>query len=360
MGAMPIPTHRSGAGLEARVQRTLERCLDWSQQGRHRKVLAEVERLLALVRGDRQLEAQLLVWRAQALLSMGSPERALPAASASWQLSPSPHACHLMATALNAAGDSDRAEELLGMGVELYPDAIYLPVQLAMMLADQGRMPEALEILDGLSPSVQLPDDMHVFLVGLRANLLATVGRWPEAETVLEEGLDRHPGSALLLEAQHSISVECNRQLAEEALVASWRDALAPLEGVAAEVDDAIVRFGTALEVGTLVVLAAQRLWRAFNDRESVRLQSPEAWAAALLMAVMEIDGFQPSAAAVGRATACSASTARAALRRVRRYIDALDRVFARRAFGAVSNPRLEESGPPRPPSRDAVVRFPG
>ena len=359
MHAMPTPSRPSGADLEARVQLALERCLDWSQQGRHRKVLAEVDRLLRLVGDDRQLEAQLLVWKAQALLSMGSPERALPAASASWQLSASPHACHLMANALNASGDSDRAEELLVMGTELYPEAVHLPIQLAMLLTDQGRAPEALEILEGVPPSAPLADEMEVFLVGLRANLLATLGRWSEADEVLEEGLDRHPDASLLLEAQGSITAERSRQLAEEALVASWRDALAPLRGTAAKVDDAIVRLGQALAVGELVALAAQRLWRALNDREPVRLQSPDAWAAALLTAVMEIDGRPPSAAAGARATDCSPSTVRAALQRVRRYLGALDGALARRAFGAASNPRLEESGPSRPPGRNPVVRFP-
>jgi len=355
---MRAPTQRTSAGLEERVQRTLERCLDWSQQGRHRKVLTEVERLLRLVRDDRQLEAQLLIWKAQALLSMGFPERALPAASSSWQQVSSPHACHLMATALHATGESDRAEELLAMGTELFPDAIHLPVQLAMILADEGRMPEALDLLEEVPPSAQLPDDMQVFLVGLRANLLATVGRWSEAGAVLEEGLGRHPGSSLLLETHRSINVEWNRQLAEASLIASWRDAMGRLEGVPAEVDDAIVRFGMVLETGELVVLAAQRLWRAFNDREPVRLQSPEAWAAALLMGVLELDGFRPSAAALGRATACKESTVRSALRRVRLYLDTLEPGFARRAFGAASNPRLDETGPPSAPRHDTVVPF--
>jgi len=175
---------------------------------------------------------------------------------------------------------------------------------------------------------------------------------------VLEEGLGRHPGSSLLLETHRSINVEWNRQLAEASLIASWRDAMGRLEGVPAEVDDAIVRFGMVIETGELVVLAAQRLWRAFNDREPVRLQSPEAWAAALLMGVLELDGFRPSAAAIGRATACKESTVRSALRRVRCYLDTLEPGFARRAFGAASNPRLDETGPPSAPRHDTVVPF--
>jgi tetratricopeptide (TPR) repeat protein len=360
MSPMPGPTRNSRNGMQARVQRALERCLDWSQQGRHRKVLAEVERLLKLVAPDPQLSAELLIWKAQALLAMGYPQRALPAASASWQLASSPHACHLLAIALDAVGESDRAEELLVMGSELFPHAVHLPVQLAMILADQSRMPEALDVLDTVPPSLPLPDDLQVFLVGLRANLLATVGRWPEAEAAIEEGLGRHPGSSLLLEARSAISGEWNRRLAEASLVASWRAALERLDGVPAEVDDAIVRFGMGLELGELVVLAAQRLWRALCDRDPIRLQSPEPWAAALLIAVMELDGSRPSAAAVGRATSCSESTLRSALRRVRQYLEGLDPSFARRAFGAASNPRLDEAAPRRASQRDTVVRFPG
>ena len=48
------------------------------------KVLAEVEQLMAATPDDDQITAQLLIWKAQALLSMGCPDRALPAASRSW------------------------------------------------------------------------------------------------------------------------------------------------------------------------------------------------------------------------------------------------------------------------------------
>ena len=358
MGPMPKP--RSRPGLEARVQRALERCLEWSQQGRHRKVLSEVERLRKLVGPDLQLEAELLTWKAQALLAMGYPQRALPAASSAWELASTPHACHMLAIALDAVGSSDRAEELLLAGRELFPDSVHLPVQLAMILADQGRMPEAIEILDAVPASDPVPEDLQVFLVGLRANLLATVGRWSEAEAVIEAGLGRHPLSELLAEARHAISTEWNRQLAEASLVASWRSALERLDGLPAEVDDAIVRFGMGLEVGELVVLGAQRLWRAFCGREATRVQSAEPWAVALLIAILELDGSRPSAAALGRATGCSESTVRSALRRVRAYLDGLDPSFARRAFGAASNPRLDEAAPPPAPDRATVVRFPG
>jgi hypothetical protein len=356
---MTTPTGDSRLDLETRIQRSLERCFDWSQQGRHRKVLAEVERSLSLTRGDKRFDAQLLIWKAQALLSMGYPDRALAPATDSWHLSSSPHACNLMATALNAVGEIDRAEELLVMGTELFPEAAHLPVQLAMMQADQGRMPEALHTLNTIGPSVRLPEDLQVFLVGLRANLLATIGRWSEAEAVLDEGIGNHPDSSLLIETHDAITREWRRHQAEQRLEDSWRDSLDSVEGVAAEVDNAIVRGGLVLELPELVVLAARRLWRSFNARHTVRLQTPGAWGAALLAAVIELDGQRTSAAALARATGSNASTVRASLARVRAYLRDLDPGLAHRAFGAVSNPRLDDLVVDSA-NDGSVVRFPG
>ena len=353
-----MPDTRPWSELERRIQRTLERCLEWSHQGRHRRVLSEVERLLKAARGDDQIEAQLLIWKAQALLSMGQPDRALRAADDSWSLVDSAHACHLMAISLNAMGEPERAENMLVLGVAMFPDAVHLPVQLAMMLADQSRLPEALQVLEGVRPSGQLPDDMQVFLVGLRANLLATVGRWSEAEAVIEEGLDRHPGAPLLLETHQSLSVERDRKIAEDSLTASWSKALEPLTGVPAEVDEAVVRCASLLEVGSLVELAARRLWRSFNGAEDVRLQAPEPWAVALVAAVCELDGLNPSVAAISRAAGCNPSTVRSALRRLRRWLESLDPGLARRAFAATSNPRLDERA--LPPITGTVIAFPG
>jgi tetratricopeptide (TPR) repeat protein len=340
---MPQSPDGGTADVSSRVERALERCLEWSQQGRHRKVLTEVERLLTLVRDDSNLVAQLLIWKAQALLTMGYAERALPAASESWRLQSSPHACHLMASALNAVGDPEQSEELLRMGSELFPDAIHLPMQLAMMLADQGRLPEALDILNRVSPAPQLPEDMQVFLVGLRANLLATVGRWSEADAVLREGLGRHPESSLLLEAHDTLSRQWDRSRAENRLVESWRSSIEPLDGVGAEVDDSIIRCGSVMELPDLTVIAARRLWRAYVRRGVVRLQSPHAWSTALVLAVLELDGHRTSAAAMARAMAVRPATVRAALRRLRRFIHDQEVELARRAFGAYSNPRLDD-----------------
>lgn len=347
-----------GIDIRTRVEAALERCLEWSQQGRHRRVLAEVQRLLALAREDSLLTSQLLNWKAQALLAMGCAERALPAASRSWALRSSPHACHLMASALHAVGDSDQSEDMLRMGTELFPEAVHLPMQLAMLMADQGRLPEALDVLDRVAPSHHLPDDLQVFLVGLRANLLATVGRWTEADAVLREGLGRHPDSPLLIEAHDSLNRKWNRSRAEDRLAASWCSSLEKIEDAAAEVDDAIIRCGSVMEYPELTVLAARRLWRAFLERDPVRVQTPEPWAAALILAALEVDGRPASAAAIARTMAVRATTVRSALRRLRSYLAEQDVELARRAFGALSNPRLDQPfGHVTNPAE--VIRFP-
>ncbi len=355
-----VPTHGDRElSLRARVDRALARCLEWSHRGEHRRVLAEVERLLALSADDPHMEAQLLIWKSQALLAMGHAERAFPAASRSWHLQCSAHACHLMATALHALGDSDQAEKLLQMGLELFRDAVHLPMQLAMMLADQGRMPEAIDVLDRVAPARELSEDLQVFLAGLRANLLATVGRWSEAEAVLEEGLGRHPDSPLLLETHDSLHRERRLRRAERALADSWRASLEPLDGVPAEVDEAVIHCGAVLETPELVVLAARRVWRAYLAQGPVRLQTPDPWATALVVSVLELDGRRPSAAALARATAVNPSTVRSALRRLRGFLADQDPEVARRAFGVTTNPRLDQADP-RVATDGEVVRFPG
>lgn len=358
---MKVMTQSNGGGnndISSRVERTLERCLEWSQQGRHRRVLSEVQRLLALARNDSLLTSQLLNWKAQALLAMGCADRALPAASRSWALRSSPHACHLMASALHAVGDCDQSEDMLRMGTELFPEAVHLPMQLAMMMADQGRLPEAIDVLDRVAPAHQLPDEMQVFLAGLRANLLATVGRWTEADSVLRDGLGRHPDSPLLIEAHDSLCRQWSRTRAEDRLAASWRRTLDDIDDVPAEVDESVIRCGSLMELSDLTVLAARRLWRAFLERESVRVQSPEPWAAALVLAALEVDGRPASAAAVARAMSVRPTTVRSALRRLRSYLSEQDVELVRRAFGSLSNPRLDQPLSDRAISAE-VIRFP-
>jgi tetratricopeptide (TPR) repeat protein len=348
--------------LEQRVELSLLRCVEWSQSGRHRKVLGEVERILPLTRRHPQLEAQLLVWKAQALLSMGCADRALPAANRSWELESSPHACHLLSNALNALGQADESEGLLRMGWGMFPDAVHLPVQLAMMLTDQGRLPEALDTLQEIPSDLSMPDDLRVFLFGLRANLLATVGRWSEARDVIEEGLELHPESALLREAGDSLHQAWLRSRAEHELNTSWLHGLSSLSGIAAEVDEAVVRTGAVHELPSLQVLAARRLWRTFAAATTIRPQMPDPWGAALVLAIMELDGERPSVAAMARSLRLSPTTTRRALGRLRSFLTALEPQFARRSFAAHTNPRLDEPAPPAPEAKPTglVVPFPG
>jgi len=360
MASMTSETGSGSDRLTVRVERSLERCLEWSTLGRHRRVLAEVERLLPLVHQRETIEAQLLIWKATALLAMGLAERALQAAQRSWELEASPHACHLMAASSAALGEDEQAEQTLRMGWSVFPTAGHLPVQLAMILTDQGRLPEALDVLDSI-PRLELPDELEVFLFGLKANLLASVGRPSDAEQLLREAARRHPDAELLHEASQRLQQARKRAAAEEELVASWRSGLLPLYGSEAEVDATIVRVAAVLEIPELLQLAARRLWRAFAAAERLRPQALDPWAIAVVLAVVELDGHAPSAAAAARALDASPSTVNAALRRVRRWLGSLSPELASRSFAASTNPRLEEApAPRRTASRPAtVIPFP-
>ncbi len=361
MMTMKAGRGRGSTALRSRVERTLVRCLEWSQRGRHRRVLEEVERLLPEAEDHPALAAHLLIWKAQALLAMDCADRALPAAMHAWDLQSTPHACHLMATALAALGEPDRSEELLAMGARLFPDAVHLPVQLAMLMTDQGRLPEALDTLDDLPSVDELPDDLQIFVLGLKANLLAAMGRWWQADDVLRAAIELFPDSAVLQETQASLTEAWGRQRAEQRLLRSWHAGLAPLAGVAAEVDDAIVRLASLIEVQDLVAVAARRLWRAMLEADPVRPQSPDAWAAATLAAIADIDGGGMPVAALARATGCNLATVRSALRRLRAFLDPREPGMVRRAFAATSNPQLDEDRSPDPVNRSQgqVIPFP-
>jgi tetratricopeptide (TPR) repeat protein len=353
--------HRSDrtASLGAKVEATLKRCADWSRLGRHQKVLKEVEHMLSLTAEQPRFEAELLIWKAQALLSMGEAERAFPVAARSWELQASAHACHLMANALTGLGDLEQAEGFLRVGWELFPDSVHLPIQLAMVLADQGRVPEALDVLDDLEAD-SFAEDVEVFLAGLHANLLAASGQWSRAESRLRETFRRHPDSPLLLETQTAINQAHHRTKSERFLVASWKEGLSPLDGVALEVDDSIVRCGAVLELPALVVVAARRLWRAYRETAKVRPQSPDAWAAATLLVIEELDERQRTAAAFARATRCRPPTVSTARRKIRAFLNMMDPRLARRSFAARTNPRLDDSLEDRPDdkSRSKVLSF--
>jgi hypothetical protein len=135
---------------------------------------------------------------------------------------------------------------------------------------------------------------------------------------------------------------------------------LAPLEGVASEIDDAIVQQGSLNELPKLVILGARRLWRAYFEVNQPRLQSPQPWGAALLAAILELDGVRPPIADMARLARSPVSTTRSALIRVRRFLGDLNPELARRAFAAMTNPQLDEA--PAPSSKTGggtVVPFP-
>ncbi|MCP4902110.1 MAG: hypothetical protein GY906_34520 [bacterium] len=344
-----VSQHDGGtASIDSRVEEALKRCADWSKTGHHRKVLHEVERMLTLTGSESVLEAELLIWKAQALLAMGMAERALPIASRSWDLQASPHACHLLANSLAGMGDIEEAEGLLRLGWELFPDAAHIPIQLTMVLADQGRVPEALDVLNDLVIEPET-EDMEVFLAGLHANLLAASARWDEAEDRIELAFERYPDSPLLSESLATIERARFRSEAEQALVQSWTRSLDPMEDVAEEVDYAISRCASMLELPRLVELAAQRLWRSFYAAQGVRPQSPDSWAIAVLLVIEEFDGRKRTTAEFSRTTQSSPHTVGAARRRVRSFLNRMNSRIAQRSFAALSNPRLEEAEPVEP-----------
>jgi len=332
---------RGSDGTRSRVEKALEKFSGWGQRGRYRKIAAEVDRLLAEVQDHVHLRATLLIWQAQAHLAMGSAELALPSASASWELEPSPHACHLASNALEAIGDLEGSEDMLRMGWRLFPEAVHLPVQLAVLLSDQARLPEALDILDEIPFDERMPNDLQVFLFGLRSNLLATMGRWAEAEDVLNEGIDYHPDSQLLGQAHDALRRARVKSRAERALERSWRDSLEELDGSAAEVDEAIIRCGDVNEFSALIVLGARRLWRAYLEQRQARPQAPDIWGVALVLAILEIDEKRQPVAPIARSIGCNPASVRKVLARFRSFLSSLDIEFAARAFAAHTNPRL-------------------
>jgi tetratricopeptide (TPR) repeat protein len=353
--------HGDSHRAQERVERTLRQCLEWSREGCHRKIVSEVNRVLDEIDDDR-LQAALLTWKAQAHLAMGNAEDALPPATRSWDLDPSPQACHLKSSALEALGDAERSEELLRMGWRLFPDAVHLPVQLAVNLSDRARVPEALDILEEVGDDRQVPEDIQVFLFGLRANLLALIGRWSEADDVLRNGLGCYPRSRLLEEAHQAVKRARDRSKAEKVLANSWREGLSEAHGVAVEVDEAIGRCCAVHELSELLELAARRLWRDFLRARSPRPQSPDVWAAAVVLAVLELDGEHANCSAFARSFACNPSSVHDVLQRFRSYLASLDPELCLRAFAAHSNPRLgDEAGSFRDtPGPAQVVRFPG
>lgn len=245
-----------------------------------------------------------------------------------------------------------------GWGWRLFPEAIHLPVQLAVILSDQGRHPEALDILVEIPLDHPVPEDLQIFLVGLRSNLLAAMGRWAEADDVLRQGIDRHPTSDILSDAHSALTGTRRRSEAEQALASSWASSLERLGGTSGEVDDAIVRCGEVNEFSEIVILAARRLWRAYIDNRRVRPRVPDVWGAAFIYSILDLDHERPSITTLSRSIAGNPSSVRKVILQVRSFLESLDPEIARRAFAAHSNPRLENPSRTERTGAD-IVQFP-
>jgi tetratricopeptide (TPR) repeat protein len=355
---MPDEVDHDGVLLRTQVERTLEQCLQWTQLGRHRKVLSEVERTLPLAERETSLLAELLLWKAQALLNMSLPERARTAAERSWEMMPSPYSCYLMASAQYACGLEDEAEETFRVGMELFPEAQHLIVHLATVLAEQGRVSEALQLFEELTGDLEeAPDELQVHIIGLHANLLAVAGRWTDAESLLRDGLERFANNELLSEALGSLLEVRRYRAAARRLAGSWEEELA--EGRTDELDAAIMNAGLTLGASRLEVLAARRLARAMRASIS-RPRAVDAWAVALIGVVRELDGQSESASSLARMVRAVPATVRRARSQIRAYLDELEPELVHRSFAAASNVRLDE--PSEPGSRRevaSVIAFP-
>jgi len=347
------------AAVASRVERLLERCAAWVLHERHRKVLVEIEKVLPSVAGQPELEAQLLLWKAHALLATGTAERALTAASRSWELDDSPHACYLAAEAFIQLGENGKAENLLRTGCAAFPEAPHLSLALAMLLADEGRMPEALQVVESAATPADAPPQAEVFQAGLHANLLASMGRWDEAMAVLDESLDHHPGSELLSETQKDLKRHLRRAGATQRLAASWGRELEASPSPQPEVEEEIHRLASSFESGPLLPRAACRLFRAFAASTGVRPRNPAVWALALLLTVLELDGQTPATAPFARAACVAPSSVRPVRRRLDEFLDSMESGLVRRSFGCSSNPRLDETPGPAAPGPGRVVDFP-
>jgi len=341
-----------------RVERLLERCATWILEERHRKVLTEIEKVLPSTSDHPHLEAQLQLWKAQALLASGTPERALSAASRSWDLDASPHACYLAAESLLHLGENDRAETLLRAGRSAFPDAPHLSLALAMLLADEGRMPEALHIVERTSISPGEPSQAEVFRAGLHANLLASMGRWEEAMAVLDESLDNNPDSELLSETRRDLRRHHRHVEATATLAESWRLELEGSPSPFPLVEDEVVRLTHVFEGGSLLPQAACRLFRAYVQATKVRPRHATAWALALLLSVQDLDGEAPPTAPFARAVHVSPSSVRPIRKRLEAFLATMEPDLARRSFACSTNPRLDEL--PAPTHEGTVVAFPG
>jgi len=345
---------------EKQLWNALERCGELAELGKHGAVIRTAEAALRLGGGRPELEADLLVWKAQACLELGRYEDALNAAEQAWERAPSAEASYAVGASLAELGELEEAEKMLQMGIDLFPEEPFLHLRLAMLLADEGRVPEALDHLDAIDES-SLDEESGAFLAGIRAGLLGSIGEWEAAAEVLDEGLEEFPDEDLLYATSLLIEDAQAMNEAEEALAEAWRTDLEPVEHpVAMEVDDAIVDVAASLELPELVVLAARRLWRAFFGASPIRRATPEAWAVALIVAISELDGQLLTVAPLARATGTRAEAVRRALGRIRTFLGGIESELARRRFAVATNPRLAEGRKDPEEGGATVVRFPG
>ncbi len=346
---------------ERQLRSALERCGELAELGKHGAVIRTAEAALRLGGGRPELEADLLVWKAQACLELGRYEDALNAAEQAWERAPTAEASYAVGASLAELGELEEAEKMLQLGIDLFPEEPFLHLRLAMLLADEGRVPEALDHLDAIDES-SLDEESGAFLAGIRAGLLGSIGEWDAAAAVLDEGLEAFPNEDLLYAT--SLLIEDARAMneAEEALAEAWRTDLEPADHpVAVEVDEAIVNVAASLELPELVALAARRLWRAFFDASPLRRATPEAWAVALIVAISELDDQPFMVAPLARAAGTRAESVRRALGRIRAFLGGIEPELARRRFAVAANPLLDADVAPGERNGGAtVVRFPG
>ncbi len=349
--------------IRDRISTLLERCERWSELGRYRKILEAVERALPSTDELPDLKAALLIWKAHALGAMDMSDRAHASAAKAWQLEPSSQAAHIMALALIHEGENDHAEQILRFGLQRFPGAAHLVFQLALLLAEQGRVPEAIDLLDD-APIDTLDERVFTFHVGIRANLLARMGRWREAMQTVEEGLAAYPEAVELQETHDALTLQRQLHDAEERLGAVWQQSLRRIdEASASGVDASIEALGASMELPDLVILAARRLWRRFVETDPTRPRAHQAWAAALLASIFAIDGGDVPLTFFARYAGTSYETVRSAYRRIGAFLDRLDPKEISDSFAVRSNPQLDPAHPgfPGSPARGPgqLVAFP-
>jgi tetratricopeptide (TPR) repeat protein len=354
----------SGSGamgdLRSDVADALQRWAGWSRSGRHDRIIAEGRVYLDRAAGRPDLFGPMLLWIAQAHLDLGDPEAAVTSAQQAWEADPSPVSTHTLAIALDGQGSTDDALALLELGLQLHPRAVNLSLQLAMLLGDQGRVPEALDRLEEVDPADFEDATTASLYYRLLAGLYAACGRWREADDVLRDACS-HLDDDAVHQALDELNTAWRRTERSRELVIEWTDSLHELPPPHADVDDAIVTLGSALEAPALVAAAARRLWRALVASDPPTVRTADIWAGAALASIGRLDGAVADMEGLARICGCHTSS----LHRARRRFDALlatyDPEFRRRGFAAETNPRLDEDPrSPSPTETGDVIRFPG